>query len=282
MEDVGDLVDFALEDADRGRIGEHQRGDVFVDHALEFGEIDHAQRVGLEVRNLVSAGCRRRGIRPVRGVGNNDLLARVALGLVIGAGEQNPGELALRPGRWLQCNRVHAGDLDQAVRQQLHDPQRALRERFGLVRMRLCQALKSCHRLIDAGVVLHRARAQRIHPQIDRIVPRRQASEVADDLNLAQLGHGAKIVGANHITQQRRRIDGRNVELREAIALLARGRFLKDQVFVLIDVRGRLARRSDELCLCHKCSSKTLLRPAHRRWPSSSQPPAHPILLRAG
>jgi 2C-methyl-D-erythritol 2,4-cyclodiphosphate synthase len=64
VQDVGDLVDFALEDADRGRVGEHQRGDVFVHHALEFGEVDHAQRVRLEVRDLVAAGAAVAGLVP--------------------------------------------------------------------------------------------------------------------------------------------------------------------------------------------------------------------------
>ncbi len=54
VEDVGDLVDLGLEDADGGGVGEHERGGVFVDHALEFGDVDHALRVGLEVGDLVA------------------------------------------------------------------------------------------------------------------------------------------------------------------------------------------------------------------------------------
>jgi hypothetical protein len=37
------------------------------------------------------------------------------MALVIGAGEQNAGELAMRAGRGLQRDRVHAGDFDEAV-----------------------------------------------------------------------------------------------------------------------------------------------------------------------
>ena len=43
------------------------------------------------------------------------------------------------------------------------------------------------HKLIHPRVVLHRARAQRIHAQIDGVVPRREPREVANDLDLAQL-----------------------------------------------------------------------------------------------
>ena len=53
--------------------------------------------------------------------------------------------------------------------------------------------LEPRHGFIHARVVLHRARAQRIHAQIDRVVPRRKPREVADDLDLAQLRHDAQI-----------------------------------------------------------------------------------------
>ena len=49
------------------------------------------------------------------------------------------------------------------------------------------------NRFIHPGVVLHRARAQRIHSQVDGVIPGGQAREVADDFNLAHLGHIAEI-----------------------------------------------------------------------------------------
>ena len=53
--------------------------------------------------------------------------------------------------------------------------------------MRLRNPLQPRHKFVYPRVVLHRAAAQRIHPQIDRVVPRREPREVANDLNLAQL-----------------------------------------------------------------------------------------------
>ena len=44
VEDVGDLVDLVFEDAERGRVGEHQRGGVFVHLPREGFEIDAAMR----------------------------------------------------------------------------------------------------------------------------------------------------------------------------------------------------------------------------------------------
>jgi len=41
---------------------------------------------------------------------------------------------------------------------------------------------------VHARVVLHRAGTQRIHAQVNRVVPRRKAREVANDFDLAHLG----------------------------------------------------------------------------------------------
>ena len=42
VENVGDLVDLALEDADGAGVGQHQRGRVFGDDLLQLGHVDHA------------------------------------------------------------------------------------------------------------------------------------------------------------------------------------------------------------------------------------------------
>ena len=117
VEDVGDLVDLGLEDADGGGVGEHEGGGVFVDEAFELGDVDHALGVGLEVGDLVAddgCGC---GIGAVGGVGDDDLFTGVALGLVVGAGQQDAGELAVGAGGGLERDGVHAGDLDERVGQ---------------------------------------------------------------------------------------------------------------------------------------------------------------------
>ena len=49
VQNVGDLVNLALEDAERRWIGEHQRGGLFVDLARESFEIDAALGVRLEI-----------------------------------------------------------------------------------------------------------------------------------------------------------------------------------------------------------------------------------------
>ncbi len=97
-------------------------------------------------------------------------------------------------GGGLQSNRIHAGNFEQAVTERLDDAQRALGNLFRLVRMTIGQSFQACHHFIYARVVLHRARAQGIHAQVDRIVPGGEPREVADDFDFTHLGHLAKVL----------------------------------------------------------------------------------------
>ena len=232
VENVGDLVDLVFEDAERRGIGEHQRGGVFVDLAREGFEIDAAVGVGLEILDLVAADGRGGGVGAVGGVGNDDLAARIALRLVPCANQQNAGELAVRAGGGLQRDGVHAGDFDEAALQQVDDFKHALRERLGAVGMRFGQAFDARDEFVDARVVLHRAGAERIHAEVDGVVPGGEAREVADDFDLAQLGQQARRF-AVRIAEQRRGIDFRHVERRQLVGLLARRGLLEDEAFVL-------------------------------------------------
>ena len=188
VQNVGDLVNLVLEDAQRRGVGEHQRRGVFVHLPRESFEIDAAVGIRLEILDRVAAEGRRGRVGAVRRVGNQNLLARIALRLVPGAREQDSRELAVRARRRLQRDRVHAGDFEQASLQQVQNLENPLRERVGPVRMRLGQPLDARDKFVHARVVLHGARAQRIHAEIDRVVPSGEAREVADNLDLGELG----------------------------------------------------------------------------------------------
>ncbi len=86
---------------------------------------------------------------------------------------------------------------------------------------------------------------------IDRVIPGRDASVVANDFDLAHLGHLAKIF-AHVVAQQLGGIERRHVERRQLVRLLAGRRFLEDQVFVLADVGGGFA---DLLVQVHSATS---------------------------
>ena len=129
VQNVGDLVNLVLEDAQRRGVGEHQRRSVFVHLAREGFEIDAAIGIRLEILDRVAADGRRGRVGAVRRVGNENLLARIALRLVPRARQQDARELAVRARRRLQRDRVHAGDFEQAALQQVENFQNPLRQR---------------------------------------------------------------------------------------------------------------------------------------------------------
>ena len=88
-----------------------------------------------------------------------------------GPHHQQPSEFAVSAGGGLKRNRVHAGNLDQAIAKGLNDSQRALRNLLRLVRMPVRQPLKPRHDFVHPRVVLHGARAQRIHAKINGVIP---------------------------------------------------------------------------------------------------------------
>ncbi len=101
--------------------------------------------------------------------------------------------------------------------------------------MGLGDAFEARDELVDAGVVLHGAGAERIHAEVDGEVPRGEAGEVADDFDLADLWHEAE-VGACGGAEFPGCVNGRDVELVEAVGFLAGRGLFKDHGFVLIDV----------------------------------------------
>jgi hypothetical protein len=95
-------------------------------------------------------------------------------------------QLAVGPGRRLQRHgrQARSRPASAAVRTAVAaGPAASLR----LIRMQVGQARQGCQPLVPLGVVLHRARAQRVEVRIDRHVQRRQVREVPHDIRLGQL-----------------------------------------------------------------------------------------------
>ncbi len=135
-------------------------------------------------------------------------------------------------GSRLQSDGVHAGDFDKAALQEVEHFQGALRQRFWPVGMGLGEALDARDELIDPGVVLHGAGAERVHAEVDGVIPRGEAGEVADDLDLGELGE-LGTARAPGISQQLGGIDCRHIERRQLVSLLAGRRLFEDQALVL-------------------------------------------------
>ena len=233
VQDFGHADDVVLEDAERVRVGHHEGGDVAGHQLFQRAEIDAAGLAGLDVLHRVAGDGGGGRIGAVGRIRNQNLLARVAAFFEQRANQQDAGEFAVRSGRGLQRDRVHAGDLGQRRFQRRHDFHAALRQRFGLVRMRPGQAFGARHHLVDPRVVLHGAGAQRIHAVIDGVVPGGKAREVADGLHLADFGEAfdflAHVFGAERFGGVHRG----DIELRELVGLLAGRTALEEERFVL-------------------------------------------------
>ena len=186
------------------------------------------------------------------------LLAGIALRLVPGADEQNAGELAVRAGGGLQGDGVHAGDFDQAALQQVDDFENALRERVGAIGMGFGQALDAGDELVDARVVLHGAGAERIHAEIDGVVPGGEAREVADDFDFGELGELRRVF-ADCGAEESRGVDGGNVERGQLVGALAGRGFLEEQGFVLRLVGADFAESAGTGEFCHSLRTSTRL-----------------------
>jgi hypothetical protein len=122
----------------------------------------------------------------MRRLGHDDLVARaVAARAVVSADHGDPGELALRPGHRRERHAFHAGDRLEHLLQlvQAREESLALRlrgERMAREKLRQHRVL-----VTGPGVVLHRARAERIEVRVDGEVQLRQAREVTHRLELA-------------------------------------------------------------------------------------------------
>ena len=115
VEDPGDLLDVLVEEPQRRRVRQHEPRGVLVDLSAQVLDVDVAPGVGLDRRELVPGHRHARRVRPVRGVGYDDLPALLVLASIceVGAHQHQAGELALGAGRRLQGDGVEPGDLGE-------------------------------------------------------------------------------------------------------------------------------------------------------------------------
>ena len=184
VDDPGDLLDPVLEQPERRGVGEHQAGHVVVGLGPQVVEVDVALRVGADLDHLVAGHRHRGGVGAVGGVGREHLGPGLAAVLVEGAREQHAGQLAVGARGGLERDVGQPGDLAQALLQAPHQLQRALGAPGVLERVQPGVAVQRRDALVQLGVVLHRARAQRIEAGVEVEVALGQAVVVAHDLGL--------------------------------------------------------------------------------------------------
>ncbi len=124
----------------------------------------------------------------MRGVWNQNLPARVAVFLVVGADEQEARHFAVRAGCRLQSDRVHARDFQKALFEKLQNFQATLRKFLRLIGMLGSDAVEAGYKFVHAPFYMelrHRSRhvsAGLLHDEIQ------SAREVADHFDFADFG----------------------------------------------------------------------------------------------
>ncbi len=108
--------------------------------------------------------------------------------LVVGAGQEQAGQLAVRARRRLQRHVRQPGDLRQRALQAPHQVERALGVLGVLKRVEPRVPGQGGHALVQLRVVLHRARPERVEALVQVEVLRGERGVVAHDLGLGHLG----------------------------------------------------------------------------------------------
>ena len=194
VDDRGDLGDVLVEEPERVGVGEHQAGDLVGGLGAQVVEVDAAALVGRHLDHLVAGHRHRRRVGAMGGVGREHLGALLAAVLVVGAGEQQSGELAVRSGGWLQRDVRQAADLGQSALEVPHQLQRALGALRVLRGVQPGVAGQRRDLLVEPRVVLHRARPERVGAGVEVEVASREPVVVADDLGLGDLGQVGGLV----------------------------------------------------------------------------------------
>ena len=164
VDDLGDLLDLRVEDPQRVGVGEHQAGGVVAGLRPQVVEVDAAVGVRRDLDDLQAGHRHRRRVRAVRGVGRQHLGAvRLAPVGVVGLASA-ARRRARRASRRTAAARRAAGPATSAsARSRFHISSSAPWARVG--------SCSGCSRawpgsagdpLVQARVVLHRARAERV------------------------------------------------------------------------------------------------------------------------
>jgi hypothetical protein len=113
---------------------------------------------------------------------------RLAFVAEVGGSDEEGGEFTLGAGGRLERAGVEAGDFAEDLLHLEEELQHPLAGVVVLEGVDGGEARQRREALVPLGVVLHGTRPQRVEVGVDRHVPRRQVGEVADQVDLADLG----------------------------------------------------------------------------------------------
>ena len=251
VQEVADLLEAVLEDAHGVGVGDHGPRDLGAQlghqcpQALAglaaggIGDVvegDSAVRQRGQLDDLIARHGGGGGVGTVATVRNEDDAALGAPADVIGANEHHARQLAGGAGAGLQGHAGQPRDLLQPFLKSVDQLQVALHQGVGRHGVTVGEAGQPRDLLVEPGVVLHGAGAERIDAVVHAVVPLGEAREVADDFHLAQLGQGREAaalqVGGAGVA------GGGNIGLRQVHAPLAGDRALEGEGFALAQEHG--------------------------------------------
>ncbi len=190
---VRDLLDVAVEQAERVRVGEHQAGGVVAGLLAQVVEVHAAVGRRAHLHHLEARHRHGGRVGAVRGVRREHLVAALAAVLEVGAREHQARQLAVRPGARLKRHVRQPGHLGQLLLEVPHQLERALRVTRLLQRVEAREAGQRRHLLVDLGVVFHRARPERVEAGVEIEVLLGQVVVVPHDLRLGYLRQGRRL-----------------------------------------------------------------------------------------
>ncbi len=188
MDGLGDGDDIPLEQAARVGVGQHDRGDIGREALLHLLRVDGAI---VARRHFLDAVAEKRGRRRVGAVGggrDEHDRAGIATGFQRGLDRHHAAEFAMGAGLGADGHGVQAGELEQPAAHLGDQVERAGDGRRRLQRVDVGEAGEPRHLFVEARVVLHRARSQRIKPGVDGVVLLAEAHVVAHRLRLGEAG----------------------------------------------------------------------------------------------
>ncbi len=183
-----------LEQAAGVGVGDHHRRDVRPEPRLQGGEVDPAGRVRGDVLDPIAGERGGRRVGAVRALGHEHDLALVAARFERGADAEQAAQLAVGAGLGAHRHAVHAGQLEQPLGKLVDHRQRALHRFLRLERMDVGETGQPRDLLVQARVVLHRARSEREQAEVDRVILPRQPGVMPHRLGLAEAGKADRTV----------------------------------------------------------------------------------------
>src|ERR1700722_2244789 len=103
------------------------------------------------------------------------------------------------------------------------------------------EAFETRDEFVDARIVFHGAGTQRIHSEINRVIPGGKTGEMANDFDFADFGKTLDGRAGKFRAERGDRVNFRDVERGQFHAALAGNRVFENQAFVLAGVRTNFA-----------------------------------------